>query len=131
MSISHILDDSKFDTVQTVPLVVTTLRGGVLNNTINVPIGTVNYTIPSKCSAVVCLSGETLTVVNWTFPLVSACPGLQISLFNKSTTTTINLLTQGGNYLPSYLSPATIGPSGGPGNDQYYFFQSDGIDTWQ
>ena len=131
MSLSHIVDDSKFNNEQIVPIVVTTVRAGVLNNTIKVPIGTVNYAIPTTCSGVICLSGETLTTVNWTFPLVSSCPGLQISLFNKSTTTTINLLTQGGNYLPSYLSPATIGPSRGPGNDQYYFFQSDSVDTWQ
>lgn len=131
MSVSHIVDDAKFDTTQITPLVATTMRAGVLFNSIYVPIGTVNYTIPITCSTAVCLSGETLSTVNWTFPLASASPGLQISMLNKSTSTTINLLTQGGNYLPSYLSPASIPPSGGPGNDQFYYFQSDGIDTWQ
>jgi hypothetical protein len=96
-----------------------------------VPIGTATLLVPNNYSTLVVQAGETLASVTWTLPLVSACPGLQISIVNKSTSTTINLLTQGGNLLPAYLSPAQIPPSGGPGNDQFFYFQSDSVDTWQ
>lgn len=131
MSVSHILDNSTFSEPQTVPIVATCIRGGILFNIIKVPIGTSTYSIPITCSTVICLSGETLSSVTWTLPLASSCPGLQISIINKSTSTTITLATVGGNYLPSYLSPPTIPPSGGSSNDQFFYFQSDGIDTWQ
>jgi hypothetical protein len=108
-----------------------TISSGILFSTVFVPIGTTSYRILTNSSNIVCLAGETLSSVTWTLPKASTCPGLQMSLINKSTSTTINLMVQSGDFLPSYLSPAQIPPSGGSSNDQFYYFQSDGIDTWQ
>jgi hypothetical protein len=128
MSISHILDDGQ---IATIPLIATTMTSGTQFASYFVPIGTVAYSIPIKQSSIVCLRAETLSSVTWTLPKVSSCAGLQMSLINKSTATTINLVVQSGDSLPSYFSPPQIPPSGGVGNDQFYYFQSDGIDSWQ
>jgi hypothetical protein len=107
------------------------LSGGICFATTIVPAGTAAYSINAQTSQVICPSNELRTAVTWTLPKASTCPGLQMSLVNKSLTAVITLATTGGDYLPSYLSPPTIPVSTGPGNDQFYYFESDGINTWQ
>jgi hypothetical protein len=107
------------------------VSGGIFFSTVVLPAGTANYSITSNVSQVVCPSTEALSSVNWTLPKASTCPGLQMSLVNKSTSATVNVLTTDSDYLPSYFSPAQLPPSAGPTNDQFYYFESDGVDTWQ
>jgi hypothetical protein len=105
--------------------------GGVYFTPVLVPVGATSFNIPTNYSTIILQSSETLSSVTWAFPKANSVPGLQISILNKSTTTTINLVVKPGDFLPDYLVPPQIPPSTGPGGDQFYYFQSDGIDTWQ
>lgn len=105
---------------------VNTISGGIRMHVFIVPIGQSVVQISRSFGTYVLQAGETLSTVTWNLPSAVGSPGAFYALWNKSTTTTVNIVTVDGDTCVF----DTLGPSSGVGQDTFSPIWSDGINAW-